>query len=53
MIRITISSDRVEELRQFLNKATEERPQTFKTLGDLQWSPGSYKPRQAKKDRSR
>ena len=53
MIRITIIADRVEELRQFLNKAAEERPQTFKTLGDLQWPPGSYKPRHTKKDRSR
>ena len=48
MIRITIIADRVEELRQFLQREAE-KPNTFKTLGDLQWPPGSYKPRHAKK----
>ena len=49
MIRITIIADSVDELRRFLQQKVEEsRPQTFKTLGDLPWPPGSYKPRHAK-----
>ena len=49
MIRITIIADSVDELRRFLQqKVDESRPQTFKTLGDLPWPPGSYKPKHAK-----
>lgn len=54
MIRITIIADRVEELRQFLQRTADEAgPRTFKSLNDLPWPNGSYKPKHAKKDRSR
>ena len=53
MIRITIIADRVEELRQFLQRATEEKPQTYQDISDLPWPPGSYKPRHQKEDRDR
>ena len=53
MIRITIIADRVEELRQFLQRTADEAgPRTFKSMSDLQWPVGSYKPKHAKKDRS-
>ena len=68
MIRITIIADKVEELRQFLNKAAEKErffipaspvpykdipPITFDDVKDLQFPAGSYKPKHAKKDRNR
>ena len=50
MIRITIIADRVEELRQFLQRAADEAgPRTFKSMSELQWPVGSYKPKHAKK----
>ena len=50
MIRITIIADRVEELRQFLQRTADEAgPRTFKSMADLTWPPGSYKPKHAKK----
>ena len=50
MIRITIIADRVEELRQFLRQITDEAgPRTFKSMADLPWPTGSYKPKHAKK----
>ena len=49
MIRITIIADSVDELRRFLQQKVEEsRPQTYKTIKDLGWPPGSYKPKHAK-----
>lgn len=54
MIRITIIADRVEELRQFLQRtAADAGPRTFKSISELPLPSGSYKPRHAKKDRSR
>lgn len=54
MIRITIIADRVEELRQFLQRTAEQsKPNTFKSLKDIDWAVGSYVPKHAKKDRSR
>ena len=54
MIRITIIADRVEELRQFLQRTADEAgPRTFKSISELPWPSGSYKPKHAKKDRSR
>ena len=54
MIRITIIADRVEELRQFLQRTAEQsKTNTFKSISDLPWPPGSYMPRHAKKDRDR
>ena len=49
MIRITIIADRVEELRQFLQRTADEAgPRTFKSMNDLPWPNGSYKPKHAK-----
>ena len=50
MIRITIIADRVEELKQFLQRAADEAgPRTFKSMSELTWPAGSYKPKHAKK----
>ena len=61
MIRITIIADRVDELKQFLNKAAEKErlfvpkpyesvpPITFDDVKDLQFPYGSYKPKHAKR----
>ena len=54
VIRVTIIADRVEELRQFLQRTAEQsKPNTFKSLKDIDWAVGSYVPKHAKKDRSR